>query len=270
MKLRIGSGLPNIQKKDLLKIKIPIPKSLKEQQKIAEILSEVDRSIETTQKIIEKEKRIKKGLMQDLLRYGIDENGNIRNPNTHRFKNSELGLIPEEWEVKKIKEILQIGSGKDYKHLNEGNIPVYGSGGYLCFVDDYLYNGESVCIGRKGTINNPIFLTGKFWTVDTLFYTYNFKNCFPKFIYYLFNMINWINYNEASGVPSLSKNTIYNIKIPIPKSLKEQQKIAEILSLQDEKIEKLNKKLTKLKKIKKALMQDLLTAKVRVTKLLKD
>ena len=78
------------------------------------------------------------------------------------------------WDIKPFKKLFTIGSGRDYKHLSVGNIPVYGSGGYMHSVDDFLYDGESVCIGRKGTINNPMFLKGKFWTVDTLFYTHSF------------------------------------------------------------------------------------------------
>lgn len=83
-------------------------------------------------------------------------------------------------------------------------------------VNNCLYEGESVCIGRKGTINNPLFVDGKFWTVDTLFYTYDFKGILPKYCYYLFKTIDWLQYNEASGVPSLSKSTIERIKIHIP------------------------------------------------------
>ena len=122
------------------------------------------------------------------------------------------------WEDKLIGQILTVGSGKDYKHLSTGDIPVYGTGGYMLSVNDYLYDGESVGIGRKGTIDKPIFLTGKFWTVDTLFYTHSFKNSVPKFIYSIFQRINWKLYNEASGVPSLSKSTIEKIKIFIPRS----------------------------------------------------
>ena len=101
-------------------------------------------------------------------------------------------------------------------------------GGYMLSVNDYLYEGESVCIGRKGTIDMPMFLTGKFWTVDTLFYTYNFRNILPRFCYYLFTTINWSRYNEASGVPSLSKTTIEKIKVSVP-SLNEQERICSIL-----------------------------------------
>ena len=95
-------------------------------------------------------------------------------------------------------------------------------------VNDWLYEGESVCIGRKGTINNPFFVDGKFWTVDTLFYTYDFKGILPKYCYYLFQTIDWLQYNEASGVPSLSKATIERIQIHIP-CMDEQTKVVHAL-----------------------------------------
>ena len=95
-------------------------------------------------------------------------------------------------------------------------------------VSDWLYEGESVCIGRKGTINKPFYVDGKFWTVDTLFYTYDFEGILPKYCYYLFQTIDWLQYNEASGVPSLSKSTIERIQISIP-SIDEQAKAIQIL-----------------------------------------
>ena len=93
--------------------------------------------------------------------------------------------IPESWESVEIGDILTLGGGRDYKHLDVGDIPVYGTGGYMTSVNEYLYNGESVGIGRKGTIDKPVFLKGKFWTVDTLFYTHSFKNTTPYFVYIL-------------------------------------------------------------------------------------
>ena len=148
--------------------------------------------------------------------------------------------------------------------MNKGNIPVYGSGGYMTSVDDFLYDGESVCIGRKGTIDKPMFLTGKFWTVDTLFYTHSFHYCLPKFLYLIFQQIDWYKYNEAGGVPSLSKATIgeINIFIPVDKNgkQKEQQKIADCLSSIDDLITSTVKKIEALKAHKKGLMQQLFPA----------
>jgi type I restriction enzyme S subunit len=178
-------------------------------------------------------------------------------------------LIPElrfpefknegEWEEKAFEQLFEIGNGRDYKHLDKGDIPVYGSGGYMLSVNDFLYEGESVCIGRKGTIDKPMFLKGKFWTVDTLFYTHSFKNCLPKYIFYVFDNINWRNHNEAGGVPSLSKTNIYKIKVIVPPNNKveEQQKIATCLSSLDEVIAAHSQKLELLKDHKKGLMQNL-------------
>lgn len=163
------------------------------------------------------------------------------------------------WDKKELNKLLTIGSGKDYKHLSMGDIPVYGSGGYMLSVNDYLYDGESVCIGRKGTIDKPIFLTGKFWTVDTLFYTHSFIECSPKFIFYQFQKINWKNYNEAGGIPSLSKTTIGKIEIRVP-SFSEQQKIADCLSSLDNVISLQTQKIDALQQYKKGLMQKLFPA----------
>lgn len=166
--------------------------------------------------------------------------------------------IPDGWKETKLKDILTIGSGRDYKHLDEGDIPVYGTGGYMLSVDDYLYDGESVGIGRKGTIDKPVFLQGKFWTVDTLFYTHNFKQVLPYYVYLIFQSINWKKYNEATGVPSLSKVNIEAIKILLP-PLSEQQKIAEILSTVDDKIKVISQEILEIEELKKGLIQRLLT-----------
>ena len=158
------------------------------------------------------------------------------------------------WLIKSFDELFIIGNGRDYKHLKAGEVPVYGSGGYMLSVNDYLYDGESVCIGRKGTINSPLFLTGKFWTVDTLFYTHSFKECLPKFIFSIFQQIDWLKHNEAGGVPSLSKTNIQKIRAAVPKPA-EQQKIADCLSSLDELIAAQARKVDVLKTHKKGLMQ---------------
>lgn len=169
------------------------------------------------------------------------------------FENSK------EWKKKPFSKLFKIGSGRDYKHLDKGEIPVYGTGGYMLSVNDYLYDGKSACIGRKGTINKPIFLTGKFWTVDTLFYTYSFKDCSPEFIYLLFQNINWLNYNEAGGIPSLSKVIIYKIEVYVPKP-EEQEKIVKVITSLDNLITAETEKLDLLKDHKKGLLQQLFPA----------
>lgn len=166
------------------------------------------------------------------------------------------------WVEKKLGEILKIGNGRDYKHLEKGDVPVYGTGGYMTSVNDFLYEGESVGIGRKGTIDKPIFLKGKFWTVDTLFYTHSFKKATPFFIFLLFQRISWKKYNEASGVPSLSKSTLEKIEVSLP-TLPEQQKIAAFLSAVDARIQALQRKKELLQAYKKGLMQQLFAQTLR-------
>ncbi|MCK9505862.1 MAG: restriction endonuclease subunit S [Porticoccaceae bacterium] len=160
------------------------------------------------------------------------------------------------WAIKPLRKILSIGNGKDHKHLPDGDVPVYGSGGYMRSVNDYLYDGESVCIGRKGTIDKPAFLNGKFWAVDTLFYTHSFRNTIPRFVFALFQNIEWLKHNEAGGVPSLSKTNIAKIEVAIPET-KEQQKIADCLSSLDALIAAQADKIDALKTHKKGLMQQL-------------
>ena len=181
--------------------------------------------------------------------------------NKHKKLNVPNLRFPEfkgEWHLCKISNILRIGNGRDYKHLAKGNIPVFGTGGYMTSVNDYLYDGETTFIGRKGTINKPYYYKGKFWTVDTLFYTHSFDGIMPHFVYCLFQTINWLKYNEASGVPSLSKDTIEKIKVHIPQ-IKEQQKISRLILLLDERIATQNKIIDKLQSLIKGLNDFLYT-----------
>lgn len=264
------------------------PKSLAEQQRIAKALSDVDALISTTEKLIQKKKNIKQGAMQNLLTgkkrlpgFG-DKQTDLFVPNgTHtkevkdvspeqirlsaKMKQTELGEIPEDWEVKSLGEMLKIGHGKDYKNLKSGNVPVYGTGGYMTSVNGFLYEGETVCIGRKGTIDKPQYHSGKIWTVDTLFYTYDFKSLNPKYLFYKFCLIDWLSMNEASGVPSLTAKNIEDIQITIPTE-EEQTAIANVLSSMDKEIETLNTKLEKYRNLKTAMMQQLLTGKIRLEK----
>lgn len=242
-----GSSQLNLSKNAVTDFEIYYPKNNEIQQKIAACLSSLDDVIARHEEKLTALEEHKKGLMQNLFPQEGETKPKYRFP---EFENDG------HWVEKEFSEMFKIGNGRDYKHLSEGNIPVYGSGGLMLYVDNFLYDGESACIGRKGTIDKPMFLTGKFWTVDTLFYTYDFVNCLPKFIYYIFQNINWSNHNEAGGVPSLSKANIYKIKNKFP-LIEEQQKIASVLSSVDELIVAQREKIEALKEHKKGLMQGL-------------
>lgn len=214
-----------------------------EQKKIATFLSLIDDRIQTQNKIIEQLETLIKNCCNQIFKQKI------------RFKDED-GNDFSEWREVKIGNILKIGNGKDYKHLPSGQVPVFGTGGFMTLVDDFLYDGETVCIGRKGTIDKPMYHEGRIWTVDTLFYTHSFQSCIPKFIFYLFQTINWLEYNEASGVPSLSKSTIEKIKIEIP-SINEQKQITSFLSKIEKKIKAEKAILVQFEKQKKYLLHQM-------------
>ena len=158
------------------------------------------------------------------------------------------------WEQRKFSDVVEIGSGMDYKHLGIGDIPVYGTGGYMLSVDVALSeNNDAIGIGRKGTIDKPYILRAPFWTVDTLFY------CIPKynhnldFTNCLFQNVDWKNKDESTGVPSLSKVIINNIETSIP-SYEEQKKIGEYFKSFDNLITLHQRKLDRLKNIKKSML----------------
>jgi len=166
------------------------------------------------------------------------------------------------WDNLKYKDVLTIKYGKDHKLLNEGVIPVYGTGGIMRYVNQYLHDGESILIGRKGTIDQPKYVNEKFWTVDTLFYTQIKDNCIPLFLYQHALQVNWLGLNEATGVPSLNTTSINNVDIALPPKA-EQTKIASFLSTVDEKINQLTQKHQLLSQYKQGMMQKLFSQQVR-------
>lgn len=188
----------------------------------------------------------------------------MKNDN-HTYKQTHIGLIPSDWEVKKLGEIAKIKHGKDQKGIEEknGKYPILGTGGEMGRTNSFLCDKPSVLIGRKGTIDKPRFMDTPFWTVDTLFYTELSNQIVPKWLYNVFQTINWYFYNEASGVPSLSGSTISAIDIAVPPH-PEQQKIAAILSTWDAAIDNCKATIENLKIRNKGLAQQLLTGKTRV------
>ena len=159
------------------------------------------------------------------------------------------------WEQREFEEVITVGNGMDYKHLSEGDIPVYGTGGYMLSVDKALsYDKDAIGIGRKGTIDKPYILKAPFWTVDTLFY------CIPKeeysldFVYCVFQNVNWKEKDESTGVPSLSKVNINSTGVKVP-ALAEQEKIGEYFSNLDSIITLHQRKCDALQKFKKSMLQ---------------
>jgi type I restriction enzyme S subunit len=243
-----GNGQPNLNTTLIGETYIAKP-PLQEQLKIVEVLNTCDLAINKISDILERKRKAKSNLMENLI------TGKIR------FKE----FNKEKWSESKIENVAKIKHGKDQKKVivENGKYPILGTGGELGRTNQFLYDKPSVLIGRKGTIDKPIYMDTPFWTVDTLFYTELSAEVFPKWLFYRFQQIKWKDYNEASGVPSLSSSTISKIEILLP-SFNEQKKIASVLSAIDDEIQKLNSQLEKLTSQKRGLMQLLLKGKVRV------
>lgn len=172
-----------------------------------------------------------------------------------RFKGFE-----GEWKERKIGDALSINSGRDYKHLEEGDIPVYGTGGYMLSVNERISDCDAIGIGRKGTIDKPQYLRAPFWTVDTLFFLIAKVGIDLDFAYNLSQVIGWRKYDESTGVPSLSKNNIEKIPISLP-SLPEQRALASYFTALDAQIAASTSRLSSLKQIKAASLLNMFPQK---------
>jgi type I restriction enzyme S subunit len=160
-----------------------------------------------------------------------------------------------EWNEVILSSVIDVRSGKDYKHLGKGNIPVYGTGGYMHSVDSALSNDkDAIGIGRKGTIDKPYILRAPFWTVDTLFYAVPFANFNLDFLFCLFQKIGWKKHDESTGVPSLSKIAINNMSVFVT-NIFEQTAIGNYFKKLDTLINQHQKKHDKLSNIKKSMLE---------------
>lgn len=295
-----GSAQPGLSSrftKNFFVLKPPLP----EQHKIAVILETVDNSIEKTDAIIEKYKRIKQGLMQDLLTKGIDENGNIRTEKTHKFKDSPLGSIPEEWKVVRLVEVVEkIKNGYVYSFSNirkegqaitrietisEGFINKNKLGyinielrhiacNYLIKVGDILFShiNSYEHVGKTAIYNgDPSHLIHG---MNLLLIRTKKHICNPFFL------INFIKKNDvrdrvrnlsgqAVNQVSIKPSELSRFQISLP-PISEQHRIVSILSKVDNTIEKEEAYKDKLEKIKQGLLEDLLTGKVRVNHLINE
>lgn len=158
-----------------------------------------------------------------------------KNPNVPNLRFLKFN---QNYETLQLKNTLKIKSGKDQKQVEveNGIYNIYGTGGIIGHTNTFLYDKESVGIGRKGTIDKPVYFNQPFWTVDTLFYSEIYEGFIPKYIFYLFQTINWKKYNTSTGVPSLTSSSIENIEKSFP-CYDEQLKVANFLTMIDMRIE---------------------------------
>jgi type I restriction enzyme S subunit len=195
-----------IRGSDLQELEVIHP-SLKSQNRLAEMLSSYDFLIEKNQKQIELLKEAAQRLYKEWF-------VNLRFPG-HEEARCVDG-VPEGWQKKKVTDLLQIRYGKDHKALEEGNIPVYGSGGIMRKVKPVLYSGQSVLIPRKGSLNNILYVEDDFWTIDTMFYSVPLVQNVAKYCYLFLSRLDMYSFNIGAAVPSMTVNILDGIDILEP------------------------------------------------------
>lgn len=241
--LSCGSTFESLNSDNIKNAEVKVPTTA-EQVQIGDFFRHLDNLITLHQRKCDNLKKIKKAMLEKL----FPKNGNSI-PEV-RFKG-----FTDDWEQRKLGELVDVCNGRDYKHLKEGTIPVYGTGGYMLSVNEALsYDKDAIGIGRKGTIDKPYILYAPFWTVDTLFYAIPAEKFDLHFAFDIFQNIDWKMKDESTGVPSLSKTAINNIDIFIPKYY-EQQFIGRLFSNLDHLITLHQRKVENLKKIKKAMLE---------------
>lgn len=240
-KFGTGSGVPTLNRNDVHDHSVIIPNP-DEQTCIANFFKQLDDTIDLH---LLKQRQLEL-LKQCLIKEILPQKDSV-------FPHLRLANFRDPWEQHQLKDVLKVNSGRDYKHLDEGNIPVYGTGGYMLSVDGKLSDVDGIGLGRKGTIDKPQYLKAPFWTVDTLFYLTPFPNYDIYFLYTLIQSINWKSMDESTGVPSLSKSVIERVTLTFP-ILEEQRKIGFVFKQLDDTIALHQQKVTHLKTLKGTLL----------------
>lgn len=291
-----GTGLKNLQKKDFKRHEIIIPESKDEQQRIADALSKLDDSLSQTQSLIDKYELIKRGLMQDLLTFGIDSEGNVRSEKTHKFKDSPLGRIPEEWKWVILKNLEQYGCRiqtgpfgtllHTYDYCDDG-IPVImpkDIQNNKIIDKDLLFVGEKkayelnrfrahegdLLVARKGDVSKLALVDKKHDDVlcgsDCILIKMpkNISSSFFFFYYQSFGFLKEVvSQSVGTTLPTLKPSILKELHIPIM-SMQEDNYISKVITQTNDAISEEYNILKKLNAQKQGLLSDLITGKVRI------
>ena len=228
-------------------LKISVP-PLAHQRMVVDTLAAADRAIARTENLIAAKRKLKEGLAQQLL------TGKRRLPG-----------FTERWRDASLRNLCVMAYGKSQKGVDSesGCFPIFGTGGVVGLTNKALHPGPAIILGRKGSIDRPYLASGPFWAIDTTFYAVPAENVSVEWLYQKFRTIQWRRLNEATGVPSLSRDNLYRIRLKTP-SRDEQERIATVIGAVDRSLEILDQKLASLHYLKHGLMQKLLPSEPRV------
>lgn len=244
-----------------------IDPSKEEQHKIAYYLDtkcgEIDKVISTQEKRISLLQELKQSIITHAVTKGL-------NPDV-KMKDSGIewiGEVPEHWDCAPFKRFMNIKNGQDYKSFqSDDGYPVIGSGGCFAYCTRFIYDGESLLLGRKGTIDKPLYVNGKFWTVDTMFYSIPQKNCSVRYMYYQSLTIPFERYYTSTALPSMTQTDLGLNNFCFP-PIPEQQEIASYLDKRcaqiDASICKAQREIELLQEYKQSLITEVVTGKRKV------
>ncbi len=224
-----GSTFEAVSAEQVSNLLFALP-SYEEQIEVANFLdhetSQIDTLIEKQQTLIKLLKEKRQAVISHAVTKGLNSYVPMKDSGVEW-----LGEVPEHWEVGRLKNVLRIRNGRDYKavEVESGGYPVYGSGGIFKRSSDYLFNGESVLFGRKGTIDKPLLVSGKFWTVDTMFYSEVFDNAKPDYIYHQALLFPFDKLSTNTALPSMTQEDLLELGFVIP-PFDEQEKICHYLN----------------------------------------
>lgn len=201
-----GAAQPDLSHSAFNSIQIYLP-PIEKQRKITNILNAYDILIENNKKQIKLLEEAAERLYRE---WFVD----LHFPGYEDVK--VVDGVPEGWKRVTVTDLLDIKYGKDHKKLEQGYVPVYGSGGIMRMVKPILYSGESVLIPRKGSLNNILYVFGDFWTIDTMFYSIPKVDRIAKYIYHFLKGLDMYSYNIGAAVPSMTVNILSSISVICP------------------------------------------------------
>lgn len=250
---------------DILGLPIPLPRTKVEQEAIAEALSDADALVEYLEQLIAKKRRIKQGAMQEVLTGRRRLLGLEAKPD---YEQTEVGLIPEDWEVKTLASVCSMKSGEGITSFSIDSFskyPCFGGNGLRGFTERFTHDGRYILIGRVGALCGNVLATqGKFFASEHAIVVAASADTDISWLTFILEEMQLNQYSESSAQPVLTVSKLLKLKIARPPTKAEQAAIARILADMDAEIEALAAKLGKAHQIKQGMMQELLTGKIRL------
>ena len=242
--LNVGTAVPSLTVEILNDIEIDVP-TLDIQERITHLLASFDNKIALNNRLNDYLLELCAARYDDMRKDIADAS------------NPKQGVLTD---------LVEVCYGKDHKKLADGAYPVYGSGGLMRHVEKCLYEGESVLIPRKGTLNNVMLVNGRFWTVDTMFYTKELMEGAARYAYFVLNKMNLAAMNAGSAVPSMTVKILSALPVILPS----EELLAEMKSWSDplfEQVRRNDRENKELSALRNALLPKLMSGEIDVSRI---